>query len=321
MNKTIECALGISALLALAGCYNTNSVKNGGLVCGTGGTCPSGYLCKSDGPVGSAGHCWKNGIIPDASVTTKADADPGLACSTSDGTYGPFATCSASRTNPNSTCDPICQAGCPCKHRCILDENTSNSFTCEASPPPVDTSFVQPLGSCNGTNVGLCAPGSACIGDDRCPNLCYRLCRTDDDCSDKSRCTASGIVDPNTKETVANVNFCSPPIEACNPTGSASCGTARANFNCVFLAGLTGIANNDLTVCDCSTLHDKPVGQKCSTLPDDCLPGSVCVAISTSTSTNPTCHTVCSLKSSGSACPNGGGCNPLYGSQTYGYCR
>jgi hypothetical protein len=30
---------------------------------------------------------------------------------------------------------------------------------------------------------------------------------------------------------------------------------------------------------------------------------------------------VCSLKASGSACPNGGGCNPLYGSQSYGYCR
>jgi hypothetical protein len=43
----------------------------------------------------------------------------------------------------------------------------------------------------------------------------------------------------------------------------------------------------------------------------------VCVA----TATNTTCHSVCNLKASGSACTNGGGCTPLYGSQNYGYCR
>jgi hypothetical protein len=66
MIRTIECALGLSALLVLAGCYNTNNLKNGGLVCGAGGTCPAGYLCRNDGPVGSAGHCFKNGILLDA---------------------------------------------------------------------------------------------------------------------------------------------------------------------------------------------------------------------------------------------------------------
>jgi hypothetical protein len=133
------------------------------------------------------------------------------------------------------------------------------------------------------------------------------------DCgSNSSRCTASTIVDASNL-AVNNLFFCSPPIETCNPTGSAACGTARTNFNCVFLAGLTGVANTDSTVCDCSTLHYNTVGKACASVPDDCQPGSVCV--------NGTCHTVCNLKGSGSPCVNGGGCNPIYNSLNYGYCR
>jgi hypothetical protein len=318
MNRTIACALGLSALLVLAGCYNTNNVKNGGLVCGTGGTCPDGYLCQKDGPVGSAGHCWKNGIILDAGVPSpdvsspKADADPGQGCTTANAPYGPFATCSENQPIPNSTCDPICQGGCPCNHRCVLDDQTNTSFVCEASAPAAGTAFIPPLGACNGTSTTLCAPGSVCIGDDRCQNLCYKTCRTDEDCAANSRCTASTIVD-SSNQAVKNLFFCSPPVETCNPTGSANCGSARVNFNCVFLAGLTGVTNTDSTVCDCSTTHAVAVGKACTAMPDDCQPGSACV--------NETCHTVCSLKASGSACPNGGGCNPLYGSQSYGYCR
>jgi hypothetical protein len=317
MNRTIECALGLSALLALAGCYNTNNVKNGGLVCGDGDTCPAGYLCKKDGPVDSAGHCWKNGIILDAGVPSpdvfspKADADPGLGCTTASPPYGPFATCSENQPIPNSTCDPICQGGCPCSHRCVLDDQTNTSFVCEASAPAAGTVFIQPLGACNGASTTLCAPGSVCIGDDRCQNLCYKTCRTDEDCAANSRCTASTIVD-SSNQAVKNLFFCSPPAEACNPTGSANCASARANFNCVFLAGLTGVTNTDSTVCDCSTLHTEAIGKACSAVPDDCQPGAACV--------NGTCHAVCSLKVTSSACPNGGGCSRLYGSQSYGYC-
>ena len=303
MNKTIESALGLSALFALAGCYNTNDVKNGGLVCGTGGTCPSGFVC--DGQMGAAGHCWKKGTEPGATS----------ACTVAEATlpYGPFATCGAKQPIPNSTCDPICQDGCPCNHRCVLDDQTGTSFNCEVSAPAAGTTFIQPLGACNPPNTDLCTPGSACIFDDLCQSLCYRICQSDDECGDKSRCMASGITDPNTGKAVTNVGFCSPPIETCNPTGIATCGTARVNFNCVFLAGLTGVANNDSTVCDCSTLHAVALGKDCTTDPDNCAPGLACV--------NGTCHSVCSLKSSGSACPSGGGCTPLYGSQNYGYCR
>jgi hypothetical protein len=326
MTKTLECALGLAALLALVGCYNTNSIKNGGLVCGTGSSCPSGFVCANDGPVGSAGHCWKNGTgpAPDAgggnpdTASPKTDADLVQACAVggAPAPYGPFATCSANQPIAGSTCDPICQAGCPCNRRCVLDATTNTSFICEASAPPAGTAFVPPLGACNGTSVGLCAPGSVCTNDDICQYNCHKTCRTDQDCGTGSRCTASTIVDA-TNQPVNNLFFCSPPTETCNPTGTASCGTARANFNCVFLAGLTGVANSDSTVCDCSTSHNKGVGQACALLPDDCQPGLVCVA----SAGNPTCRQVCSQKAPGSACPSGGGCNSLYGSLTYGYCR
>jgi hypothetical protein len=320
MIKTLECALGLSALLALAGCYNTNNVKNGGLVCDTGGTCPAGFACVKDGLPGSSGHCWQNGIVVDVGNTTpdagvpKPDAAPVQACAVggAPAPYGPFATCSTNAPIPNSTCDPVCQGGCPCNHRCVLDDTTNNSFICEPSAPVGGTAFVQPLGACNGANVSLCAPGSVCINDNVCQNLCYKTCRTDQDCGASSRCTKSTIVDA-ANQPVQNLLFCSPPIETCNPVGTASCGAARANFNCVFLAGLTGVANTDSTVCDCSTMHTTAVGQACSSAPDDCVPGSACV--------NGFCRSVCSLKASGSACPSGGGCTALYGSVNYGYCR
>ena len=306
MTKTIECALGLSALLALVGCYNTNSIKNGGLVCGKDSSCPSGFGCVLDGPLGSAGHCWKNGIATDAGVSTPDTATP----------YGPFAFCSLNQPIPGSTCDPVCQSGCPSNRRCILNDLTNTTFICEDSELPAGTTFVPPLGACNSSNLGLCAPGSVCIGDDVCQNLCYKTCRADQDCGENSRCAANGIT-IGSNQTVPNLNFCSPPIETCDPTGTATCGVARANFNCFFLAGLAPVANSDATVCDCSTMHDKVIGQGCSLLPDDCRPGLVCVG----TVGSSTCHRVCSLKGSGSACLAGGGCTPLYESQNYGYCR
>ncbi len=315
MTKTLEFALGLSALLALAGCYNTNSLTNGGLVCGKDGSCPSGFRCVSDGPVGTAGHCWKNGTGPDAGAASDAtgataDAQPVAACTAAQATppYGPFAVCSANRPIPNSTCDPVCQAGCPCNHRCILNDQTNSSFDCEASAPPANTVFKNPLEACNGSDTELCAPGSVCIPDNLCGNLCYKLCRTDEDCGGNSRCTTSTIVVGD--QPVSNVLFCSPPIETCNPVGAAACSPARTDFNCVFLAGLTGIGNTDNTVCDCSTLHYNALGTSCSPTPDDCQPGLVCV--------NGTCHAVCNLSGTTAGCS---ACTAIYGSKSYGYCR
>lgn len=304
MQKTSAFVL-LLAGLALAGCYNTNGLVNGGLLCGTKNSCPSGYTCQVDA-TGSVGHCWKNGTHADAGPGPGSDA-PSI-CSVGALPYGPFPSCTV-QSVPNSTCDPVCQSGCACNRRCVIDEKTNTSFVCEAAASAA--TFIPPLGSCEG-NTSMCAPGSVCIDDTVCSRLCYRTCRLDQDCGSTSRCTASTIVDAQ-NQGVKNLFFCSPPVEVCNPTGAAACASPRGGFKCVFLSGMVGVAKDDATVCDCSSLHTQPLGQKCTVAPDNCQPGTVCVS--------GTCHSICSLKASGSACPSGGGCTPVYNSQNYGYCR
>jgi hypothetical protein len=299
MTKTIGTAAGFLSAILFAACYNTNNVVNGGLQCGPASACPDGFVCKADG------HCWKTGSGPDSGVPvgsacTLANAKPPL---------GPFAACGPNKLVATSTCDPVCQEGCPCDRRCVIETTTYGSFVCESSAPP--STFVPPLGTCDGNNFGACAPGSQCIGDDFCPNLCYKTCTKDSDCPTNSRCSVITMLDVN-RRPLPDVYLCTPPVEGCNPMGSAACATARANFSCVFLAGLTGVGNTDATVCDCSTLHDKKVGGDCSTLPDDCVPGAVCV--------DGKCRQVCDRKVA-TACSGGASCSAVYGSTVYGYCH
>jgi hypothetical protein len=322
MNKTIANVLGGLALLGLSGCYNTLSVANGGLVCGLDDQCPDGFRCLKDGAAGQPGHCWKNGTGPDAGggatdgLPPKSDVANPLACTVASAVppFGPFATCSPQeRAIGSSTCDPVCQAGCPCDRRCVLDEATYASFYCEDTAQ-APSSFVPVQGACNSPNAASCAPGSVCISDDVCPWLCYKTCRKDVDCPKDSRCSLLTLIDQN-RQPLQDLFLCTPPIDNCNPSGSASCSTARPEFACVFLAGLTGLENTDATVCDCRTFHDKKLGAACQMKPDDCQPGAVCV--------DGNCRQICDKRSSGggSACPTGSGCTAIHGSTVYGYCR
>lgn len=313
MTKTIGFAVGLLSLLLLGGCFNTNGIKNGGLECNSGAVaCPDGFLCKS-------GRCWKNGTGPDAggpaADTPPRGADAAVAaCTPSTPPYGPFATCSTIAPNL-TTCDPVCQSGCDCGKRCVFDTQTGNSFTCEATSEPSGFVFVDPVAQCDPPNNNACAPGAVCLGDDVCGNLCYKTCRTAADCGTNSRCTRDLVLDINSQPVVPNVFLCSPPIELCNPTGTASCVNARAGFNCVFIAGLTGVQLTDATTCDCATLHNVPIAGKCTIIPDNCQPGAACV--------DGVCRRICSLKGTGSACPSttgGVGCTSLYQSTQYGYC-
>jgi hypothetical protein len=316
MTKTVGIWLGLVAVVAAGGCYNTLNITNGGLVCGPNDACPEGFHCVKDS---QAGHCWKNGTGPDAGGTASdtasgtTDAVGPLACTIANATplFGPFPAdkCSPVDQPAPGSCDPVCQAGCPCDRRCVLS-STYDSFQCEASPQNPST-FVDVQQTCTGSRSESCAPGSVCINDDVCPWLCFRTCRKDLDCGTNSRCSALGILDLSSNP-VANVYLCTPPIESCNPSGAASCATARAELGCVFLAGLTGIATTDATVCDCRTTHTGAVGAACSTLPDDCQPGAVCV--------DGTCRQICDRGASGTACPGLGVCSPIYDSTRYGYC-
>jgi hypothetical protein len=326
MTKT-SAAFGILAGLCLAACYNTKDVKNGGLVCAPDNACPEGFTCIKDGLPGQAGHCYRNGTGPtDASTSPadKPDATPDTlpprpdvanpaACTVATPPFGPFAGCSVPSSLPGSAsaCDPVCQSGCACDRRCVVEEKTLGSFVCEAAPQAPST-FVPVLSDCSGERWSSCAPGSICVGDEVCPSLCYKACRGDEDCPRGSLCSLNTLLDLR-GQPVSGLALCTPPAETCNPTGAASCATPRDNFNCVFQAGQTGVAT-DTTICDCRTLHDKKLGAACRPDPDDCEPGLVCVAN--------VCRQICELAGTGAtACSGISRCTSVFGSSKYGYCR
>lgn len=295
----------ITAGFLLAGCYNTNGIVSGGLVCGTDRSCPDGFYC--DTTIDLRGLCYKNGMGP----TSKTDA--GTGCSTGALPYGPFLGCQA-KAPANSTCDPVCQSGCPCNHRCVTNAKASSYF-CEST---VQTeAFAKHMDRCNfKTAASNCTPGAICLEDTLCGNLCYRTCRVDADCPTSTRCTKAAIVGSESLTSSAEkpvVNICSPPIETCNPIGnSPSCsGSRNAGIACVLLAKLTGAPGDNETVCDCKSAHDKAIGTACSTELDDCAPGAVCVS--------GICRQLC-LLGAGASCPNKQCVTPVYGSKRYGSC-
>jgi hypothetical protein len=311
-------AFGILAGLCLAGCYNTKNVASGGLLCGADDACPAGFSCLD-------GHCWRNGTGPDAgtgrrdtqggapdTLPPKTDTGaPPLACTTPVAPFGPFPSCTSPVPLPGvgSTCDPVCQSGCACDRRCVVESTTLGGFVCEGSAQAPST-FISVLGDCSDPRSASCLPGSICVGDDFCPNLCYRTCRRDADCPKGSLCSLNTLLDIN-YQPVDGVALCTPPTEACNPIGPAPCLTPRDKFNCVFQAGLTGVST-DATTCDCGTLHNKKLGAACSMTPDDCLPGLVCV--------EKTCRTICDVQTMAS-CSGLSRCTAVFGSTKYGYCK
>jgi hypothetical protein len=315
MRKTNAIALGFAAG-ALVACYNTNGLTNGGLVCSPSGSCPSGYSCQIDQGTGSAGHCWKDGTYRadggnQDTASPISDASPGV-CAVATPPFGPFANCE-SVAIPNSSCDPVCQAGCPCLRRCVAKDQTNTSFKCEETEPAAPAALVAPMHSC-AAEIKRCAPGSVCVADDTCGQLCYKTCRVDGDCGLNSRCTVRPIVD-SANQAVKNLFLCSAPLETCSPVGAATCNSAITGFKCVLLAGLTGAGASDATLCDCSSQHKQSIGQKCTNAPDNCQPGSICVG----EGANAACRSLCNLTMVG-GCPARSACTPMAGSTTYGYC-
>jgi hypothetical protein len=175
------------------------------------------------------------------------------------------------------------------------------------------------LVACYNTN-GLTNGGLRCT-DGACPS--GYSCQIDQGPGSVGHCWKDGTyrADAGKQDTAsptndANSPACTvavpPPIESCSPVGAATCNSGVSGFKCVFLAGMTGVNTDAATVCDCSSQHTKLVGQKCTSLPDNCQAGSACVSEA--------CHSVCMLTALG-ACPTGSTCLPIYGSTTYGYCR
>ena len=181
--------LGMSLLTA---CYRPD-IKDAGLVCGDGGTCPEGYRCGGDR------LCHKGGAmcLPDAAVAMLCSDQP-----------------------LGQPCDPICQQGCECG-RCNLD---GEKLACVPSGSKLRGD------SCNLGNDD-CAAGLVCLLEPCSPaspdagtqlGRCYRYCAGDQHC-DGTSCNV-----PIVTAAATTLLACQLPPRTCNPVvgGSNSCGNA-----------------------------------------------------------------------------------------------
>jgi predicted small secreted protein len=299
MTKTsLTCSFVLVATTLVAACFNTKDIQSGGLKCapsaepGNLGVCPDGFFCGE-------GHlCYSDGTENVAICQASEAQAP----------FGPFALC-APPSQSISLCDPVCQNGCSCSHRCQLvgDFESGFSFACVAPPgPPQRKTFD----ACVPTN-DLCVPGTVCLdpvpNSTGCVSQCFRHCRQDADCADLrgSRCifTIDGGDGKN------NMLICSPPAVPCNPVqvGPASaCANSATGSTCYVFS----TTSPDETMCDCT--GTRKAGEICQG-PHSCEPGHECV--------DGTCRKMCLLDASGVGCANGQGCVPYANSTKFGTCQ
>ena len=313
----------LSALFLLMGCFNTKGIQSGGLICGDKGSCPDGFTC--DKSLDPQGRCYKSGEVQ---KTSNGDAGlgsdgAGASCQTPlSAQWGPFPGCTVKLPTATSSCDPVCQSGCPCDKRCITD-NDAKTYFCELSTPAEP--FAKHMEKCkltsNSNAASSCTPGAFCLEDGSkdnsvCGSLCYQTCRVDSDCPATTRCTANRILPADSTVAVSAPMFiCSPHRELCNPIGTnPTClGSKGAGFACVLMASLTGGSASDEATCDCKAPYTIPIGGAClASNFETCVPGSVCVS--------GTCRQLC-LLNAGTGCPSKECQNPFSGSTKYGWCN
>ena len=242
---TVSFMVSLAFGFAGPGCFDPQ-IKSGGFRC-AGDKCPSGFVC-------SAGVCVTPGL-PGSGGKGGAAATGGRS-----GTGG--ATC-ANAIQPlctgqsGSSCDPVCQTGCPCGQKCGL---SGAALACAA---PAGTKAEAEI--CH-PSKDECAPGFACLKEVCGSDLgrCYRFCRTNDDCASTTACTTSGA-------TASTQKVCSLEDQPCDPYAQTGCPDAA--LKCYF----SGLSQ---TKCDCPGLPsgEKQVGEVCANY-NDCAIGLVCLSL------------------------------------------
>jgi hypothetical protein len=308
--------------LLVGSCYNPQIVS-GGLKCTSNFECPSKFVCSQ-----ADGLCYREGEIPTAGAggstggmggaTGGASGGMGGATGGSGGTcampmapYGPFASCTPS---PDAKgCDPVCQSGCGCTERCKLE---SGNNVCRAEGP----NFLTEYAACEPRD-DRCRPGTICLQESQdhpaCGARCYRHCRSDADCPN-AKCS----VEVQFGASATKHKVCSPPMDACNPWGQATCspasGRAQPTFGCYVMSSVYP----DIPICDCA--GNIPIGQQCM-YEHECVPGAECVLANGLRA----CRRVCKVGVPPmSPVPIGGcgvgnmmTCVAFPGSSQFGYCR
>jgi hypothetical protein len=300
----LSVALGLAALVVLAGCYNPK-INEGDFLCGPNGACPAGFKCAPDN------RCYRNVPPSDGGTDLPRDVGGGSDVIAADGGMCQRGLSCSMGAAPNQ-CDPVCQTGCACDSKCAF---VAGKPTCALLPPrPAD--FYE---SCIPA-ADNCRAGAVCAVEARpqaCGAHCYRTCREDSDCGGTGRCTEQ-YLGPNDEFLT---KLCGPKIEPCNPTGAApECTGASAtnhpfpSFACYILDA----GRDDAAGCDCAGTIE--VGQPCSAR-HSCRPGAECLPDAQGTTI---CRRLCTLE--GSGLPRVGClgtnalCRPIGNSTKYGAC-
>ena len=282
----------------VAACFNTKDIQSGGLKCAPSadptsfGVCPDGFFCGE-------GHlCYRNGT-EGVALCQASEAQP---------PFGPFAAC-APPNQSVSLCDPVCQNGCSCSHRCQITGDFSNGYSFECQAPPAGE-LLDTFKPCDVMNDS-CKPGRVCLApvDNSvgCVSQCFRYCRQDADCSEitGSRCLLAIDVGDGDNRT----RICSPPAVPCNPVQNGpatACANSLTGNTCYVFSS----SHPDETMCDCAGTI-KP-GAACQG-DHSCVAGYECVA--------GVCQKLCAQAASGAGCPSGQGCVALPNSTRFGTCQ
>ena len=295
--RTSLALLGAAGFI-VASCYNPH-IDDGALRCSAASECPSGFDCHA-----SDGHCYRSG------GGATGGSGGGEMCTVAQGAYGPFPGCTP---EIDQTCDPVCQAGCPCGERCKAEKG---GLVCQNESPP----FQGLADPCDASDDS-CRPGLVCLIEDAdeprhaaCGAHCYQHCRVDGDCqkvSPISKC-GIGVTFPGSN---LKLQACTQGPESCKPWGDALCAkTAErpaGTFACYVLTSAP-----DQTICECAGLV--PAGQPCM-FEHDCVAGYDCVEGALQ---DRRCRRMCAMGGNAEArCPLPQTCSSFAGSTKYGYCR
>lgn len=223
------------------GCYQPH-VTPGGLKCALGSkSCPDGFTCVNDlcqalsGAGGNAGSGGAGGAPTCANPVAPLCAPSDL----------------------SSVCDPVCQTGCACGQRCLVQAAGLGCAT--ATGQKVQGQVCQP-------GIEECGPGLVCVQESCGTNLarCRRMCRDATVCAEGAACTHPVLL---ANQTQSGQRACDLGDEPCDPYAATGCPDPA--LHCY----VTGPSR---TSCDCASGAELTEGQTCSAY-NDCAVGLACI--------------------------------------------
>lgn len=242
--RAVTPAFGLLMMAAcVLGCYQPH-VTAGGLKCGPAAKpCPDGFTCVNDLCQSQDGAGGRSGA---------GGAGGGPVCA------NPVGPLCAPGDAPG-ICDPVCQIGCPCGQRCLVQ--ASGLACATAGGQKVQGQVCQP-----GTEE--CGPGLACVQETCGANLgrCRRMCRDATVCQGGAACTRAVLL---ANQMPSGQHACDLGDEPCDPYAATGCPDPA--LHCY-------VTGPNQTSCDCPSPAGPPAseGEACSAY-NDCAAGLACI--------------------------------------------